>query len=256
MSLDHDLDTAQVAALAGITSRTLRHYDAIGLVRPRATRADGRRLYGRTEILRLQRVLILRALGLGLDDIARVLADDTDEVAALKEHRAALVADRQRLDALIGTVDLTIAHLEGEAEMEPEDVFAGLPGYDAQLQRDYRAEATERWGSEAVKESTNRMRGMTREDAELMMTDHAAISEEAAAMAAAGVDPGSPAAQELVARHYAWVCRSWTPDADAYRGLGAMYVDDERFRATYEAFGAGTAQFLREGIEVFAASMS
>lgn len=153
MGFDKDLDTAEVAALAGITSRTLRHYDAIGLVSPRATRPDGRRLYGRAEILRLQRVLILRSLGLRLERIAQILSEGIDEVAALREHRDALVADRGRLAVLIDTVDRTIDHLEGGTDMEPEDVFAGLPGYDADLQREYEAEAAQRWGTEAVEAS-------------------------------------------------------------------------------------------------------
>lgn len=89
-----------------------------------------------------------------------------------------------------------------------------------------------------------------------MMADHEGIARDAAALLASGADPGSPQVQQMVARHYAWVCRSWTPDAQAYRRLGDMYVDDERFRATYDAFGAGTAQFLRDGMEVFAGSLA
>jgi DNA-binding transcriptional MerR regulator len=250
--LDRELDIAEVARIAGVTSRTLRHYDAIGLVRPARTRDDGRRSYGRSELLRLQRVLVLRALDVPLERIAAVLDDDADEVAALKEHREALVAERARLSQVLATVDRTIAHLEGGPDMEPEDVFAGLPGYDSEQQRAYEAEARERWGDDAVDASKQRAATLSRSEAADTMREHEDISAALAALAAAGVPIDSAQAQELVARHHAWVSTFWVPDADAYLGLGRMYVDDERFRASYDRFGEGSAVYLRDAIEVYA----
>jgi DNA-binding transcriptional MerR regulator len=250
--LDRDLDIAEVSRIAGLTSRTLRHYDAIGLVRPARTRTDGRRLYGRTELLRLQRVLILRTLGLPLERIAAVLDEDTDELAALQQHRSALLAEQGRLTDLLVTVDRTISHLEGGADMAPEDVFAGLPGYDAALQQAYEAEARERWGDEAVDASRAATASLSRDDAADVMAEHADVSRALAEAAARGASPADADVQALIARHHAWVSTFWTPDADAYVGLAHTYVDDPRFRATYDAFGDGTAVLLRDAIEVYA----
>jgi hypothetical protein len=136
--------------------------------------------------------------------------------------------------------------------MSTEDVFAGLPGYDPVQQQAYEAEARERWGDPAVDASMRRARGMRRDEAAAHYGEHEAIASGLAAKAAEGASVDDPTVQELVARHHAWVCAFWTPDADAYVGLGRLYVDDQRFRATYEAFGPGTAALLCEGIEVYA----
>lgn len=246
------LDIAALARVSGVTSRTLRHYDAIGLLRPAATRSGGRRLYGRDEVLRLQRILILRSLGLGLDAIAAVLDTEVDEAAALREHRARLRAERVRLDALLATVDRTIDHLEKGSPMSSEDVFAGLPGYDAEQQREFEAEAAARWGQDTVDDSRARISGWTRDDAAASTEEHAALSRGLAALMTEGAAAEDPRVQALVARHHAWVSQFWTPDADAYEGLGRMYVDDQRFAATYDAFAPGLAAYLRDAIAVYA----
>jgi DNA-binding transcriptional MerR regulator len=253
MDLDRArLDIADVARLAGVTSRTLRHYDAIGLVRPAGTDASGRRWYGRDELLRLQRVLIMRALGLRLERIAAVVNHDVDELEALREHRTHVLAEQDRLAEVLITVQRTIDHLEGRAgTMTTEDVFAGLPGYDAEQQRGYEAEARERWGDQVVDAAAHRAGGLTPDAARAHQVEHDRIAAAVAAHAAAGAEPSSRQMQEWVAAHHAWVSVFWTPDAQAYRGLGEMYVDDERFRATYDAYGPGTAELLRDAIVVF-----
>src|ERR1700710_1383025 len=112
---------AEVARMSGVTSRTLRHYDAVGLLRPARVAADGRRHYGRAELLRLQRILLLRELGGGLPAIAEALAHGDDGV--LRRHRDGLAQERARLDRLIRTVDRTI---EEGGQMAAEEMFAGF----------------------------------------------------------------------------------------------------------------------------------
>jgi MerR family transcriptional regulator, thiopeptide resistance regulator len=175
-----------------------------------------------------------------------------DEAAALREHRARLRAERLRLDALLATVDRTIDHLEKGTPMSTEDVFAGLPGYDAEQQQEYEREAAGRWGQDAVDSSRARISGWTRGDAAASMEEHAALSRDLAGLMAEGASVQDPRVQAAVARHHAWVSRFWTPDADAYEGLGRMYADDERFAATYDAFAPGLAVFLRDAIAVYA----
>jgi MerR family transcriptional regulator, thiopeptide resistance regulator len=231
--------------MSGVTSRTLRHYDAVGLLTPAWTAPDGRRHYGRPELLRLQRILLLRELGLGLRDIAAVLETDDrrDEVTVLLGHRDRLLAERERLLRLARTVEATIESRRREEHMSAEKLFEGFAN-------PYEAEARERWGDEAVDASAARIRDFTPEQAELARTGHVRVAEGIAAFRAGGVPVDDPRVQELVAFHHRVVSLFWTPDAQAYRGLGQMYVDDDRFAANYG--GTDGAAYLRDAMAVYA----
>lgn len=243
--------TAEVVRLSGVTSRTLRHYDAIGLLRPAGTAPGGQREYGRAELLRLQQVLVLRELGVGLAAIGEILdaagpAADRVHAARLREHHAWLVAERDRLDRLARTVAATVESLEGGTVMSAEQMYEGFD------HRRYEAEARERWGDRAVDRSTAAWEAMPADQRAAHQAEGQAVSEALAARLAAGTPVADPAVRDLVARHHAWVARFWSPDAAAYRGLGAMYVDDPRFAATYDAVAPGLAVYLRDAIDAHA----
>ena len=133
----------EVARHAGVSSRTLRHYDDVGLVPPAYVGGNGYRYYEQEQLLRLQEVLLLRELGLPLDAIGRVLDGTDDRVAVLREHHAALLLERDRIDRLATTVARTIEMREGGDHMTPEELFEG---FDAGTQREYEAELVERFG--------------------------------------------------------------------------------------------------------------
>lgn len=240
---------AQVARLSRITTRTLRHYDAIGLLRPAGTGPGGVRMYEREQLLRLQRILLLRDLGLGLDAIASVIDDQdrrgTREV--LGRHRAWLLAESERLARLAGTVQLTIDELSGGAQMDVEELFEG---FDPAR---YEAEVGERWPLAAA-ESRRRTEGWGRQDFADAARRGVDLAQRFARLAAGSVPVGDARTQEAVAEHYQWVCLFWTPDAAAYRGLGEMYVADERFRQYYDKHGRGTAQYVCDAMAVYAAA--
>jgi len=250
--------TAEVVRLSGVTSRALRHYDAIGLLRPAGTTPGGQREYGRAELLRLQQVLVLRELGVGLAAIGDVLdaaapgraAQGTDPARVradrLREHHAALLAERDRLDRLARTVAATIESLEGGTDMPAEEMYEGFD------HRRYEAEARERWGDAAVDRSTRAWEDLTVDEREAHRREGEAVSAGLAALLAAGTPVTDPAVRDLVARHHAWVALFWTPDAEAYRNLAAMYVDDPRFAATYDAVAPGLAVYLRDAVDAHA----
>lgn len=247
--------TAEVVRLSGVTSRTLRHYDAIGLLRPAGTAPGGQREYGRAELLRLQQVLVLRELGVGLVAIGEILdaggrlpGADPQRVQAdrLREHHAALLAERDRLDRLARTVAATIESLEGGTDMPADEMYEGFD------HRRYEAEARERWGDAAVDRSTRAWEDLSADEREAHRREGEAVSAGLAALLAAGTPVGDPAVRDLVARQHAWVALFWTPDAEAYRNLAAMYVDDPRFAATYDAVAAGLAVYLRDAVEAHA----
>jgi len=230
--------------MSDVTSRTLRHYDAVGLLPPAWVAADGRRYYRRPELLRLQRILLLRELGMGLKPIAEALEREADPVTVLREHRDRLAGERDRLARLVRTVDATIDSLEGGEEMTAEQMFDGFE------HNPYEAEARERWGDEAVDASYERMRSWTPEQAELARTGFAKVHSGLAALLAEGVPAADPRVQEIVGLHYRVISLFWTPSAEAYRNLGRMYVDDERFQRTIG--GEAVTRYLAEAMDVYA----
>ena len=246
----------QVARASGVSVRALHYYDEIGLLKPAEVGANGYRYYGRAEMLRLQQILFYRELGLSLEEIRRTLDDPRfDRKAALLQHRARLEAEGQRLSRLIQTIDQTVETLEQgmEAAMQDKELFAG---FSAEKQAQWEQEIETRYGDcarDAMADSKARMAAMTPADQADFLAEinrlHAAFAEQLANGQAAD----SAETQALAARHYAWVCRSWTPDATAYAGLGRLYVEHEDFRAMYDNIRPGLAAYLAEAMAVYAA---
>lgn len=232
--------------MSKVTSRTLRHYDAVGLLPPARVAGDGRRHYGRRELLRLQRILLLRELGLGLPAIGEALARVGDEVAVLRRHRDQLEDERDRLARLVRTVEDTITSIEGGADMAAETMFEGFE------HNPYEAEARERWGDDVVDRSWERLGHLEAEDAELARTGFERVNQALVPLLAAGVPAGDPRVQEQVALHCRVVRLFWEPSAEAYRNLGQMYVDDERFRRNIGGGDDALVDFLRDGMHVYA----
>src|SRR5882757_1178769 len=153
--------TAQVARMAKVTSRTLRHYDEIGLLPPARTGGNGYRYYEQEQLLRLQRILLLRELGLGLDKVAEIVDARHDQVEALRQHHKWLLAEQKRYAQLARTVSDTITRLEGGSTVKPEELFEGFD-LDSEKQRGYEADLRARYGEgvqASIDESRQRMRG-------------------------------------------------------------------------------------------------
>lgn len=238
--------TAQLSRMSSVTSRTLRHYDDIGLLPPARVGANGYRYYHDEQLRRLQQILVLRELGLSLEAIAGVLDGQTDESAALRAHHRRLLAERERLGRLAETVSRTIRHLEGGEDMATEEMFNGFE------HNPYEQEAKQRWGAEAVEESTRRVKGLSREQADQVRRDYAEATERMAELLRAGRPVDDPAVQDAVGGHYRWVTNFWTPDRDAYLGLGNLYVDDPRFTENIDGVQPGLAAYLRDAMAVYA----
>lgn len=245
-----------VARISGVTSRTLRHYDAIGLLRPAWVGHGGRRYYETEELLRLQQILVLRELGLGLDAVRAVLtgsaahdaAHDTahDTADVLRAHRERLLVERDRLDRLAATVAHTISDLEDGGEMAAEKIFEGFK------HNPYEAEARERWGEKAVDEANRRIAGMTAQQAEAVGTGYTRVHQGLARLRRDGVPVDDERVQALIAEHYGVVALFWTPDAASYTALGRGYVDDERFRRTIGRGDDAVVEYLRDAMALYA----
>lgn len=236
----------ELARHTGVTIRALHHYDELGLVRPSARSAAGYRLYEDGDVLRLQQVLLLRELGFPLQEIGALLDDPGfDRAAALREQRRQLLARRAQVDGMIAAVDAALRSLEGGDTMTKEQIESLFGGFDP---AQYEDEARERWGhTEAFAESARRTRGYGPAEWRQIQEESGAVYRALAALMAAGRPPGDPAVQAEVERHREHITRwFYRCTRSIHRGLGALYVADERFTRNIDRVAPGLARFLRD----------
>lgn len=238
----------EVARIAGTTSRTLRHYDERGILPPTRIGANGYRYYDQAALVQLQRVLLLRELGLSLPEIARILAREQSVADALSAHLRLLRQERLRLKDQISAVEKTVQSLKDGRPLMAEEIFAGFD------HTQYRQEVEERWGKQAYAASDRWWRQMGEEDREAWMGQLQELNSDwQAAAQDANVGADSERAQALAGRHIEWlktVPGAPTGSADELaqyvRSLGEMYVADERFAANYG--GRAGAEFVRDAL--------
>ncbi|MFI2644347.1 MerR family transcriptional regulator [Streptomyces sp. NPDC018610] len=246
-----DWPIAEVARMSGVTARTLRHYDEIGLLPPARVGTNGHRYYEELQLLRLQQILVLRALGLGLPEIGRVLAEQVDEVEALRGHHRRLLAERDRLDALAGTVSRTIAELEQSRKdgrpmtiNRPENLFEGVtPAQYQETLRDFPEHA------QAV---ARRVARMSPQDVEAGQRERTAQMVRLAELMAAEHPVDAEPVQSEIDAQYQTLTALRAVTVDEYRAMGRSCVDNDAWRAAYEAIAPGLAAYQRDAIEVYA----
>lgn len=240
----------KLAQLAGVSARTLRYYDEIGLLKPERVNSSGYRIYGPKQVDLLQQILFYRELDVDLETIMQLVTDDSfDPIMALYEHRAHLLNKRARLDRIIATVERTIASKKGAETMSDKDKFDALKEKRiADNEKAYGEEIRQKYGDKKVDESNAKLRGFSKEQYEAMQ----AKEQEVFALlkeALATNDPTSETARKLAQAHKEWLQFSWTSySKEAHAGVAKMYVDDERFAAYYNKAVPGGAVFLRDAI--------
>jgi len=243
----------KLAALAGISTRTLRYYDQMGLLKPARINSSGYRIYGRGEVDRLQQILFFRELGVSLEQIRDLLNKPVfDGISALKDHRVQLLEKRTQLDRLLVNIEKTLAAAEGSIEMSDREKFEGFKKEMIDdNERRYGGEVRKKYGDDTVEKSNKKVMNMTKEQ----LDRASALSGEILDTLVLAMDTGDPAgelAQKAVRLHKEWLGIWWdqyTPEYHA--GLGQMYVEDERFRQHYDVRREGAAEFLRDAIFVF-----
>jgi DNA-binding transcriptional MerR regulator len=242
---------SRLAEMAGVSVRTLHHYDEIGLLRPAARSAAGYRLYGERDLLRLQQILFFRELDFALDDIRRILDDPAfDPLAALENHRQMLLERAARIGRLLTTIDRTISKLTEnnvDDKVTDEELYAG---FTAEQRERYEREVREQYDPELVAESNRRARNMSRAQWQALREEGEEVH-----LALAGLmdrPPDDPAVQALIGRHYAMMNQFYPVSAEIYRGLGQLYVSNEEFRAFYDKLRPGLADFLQPAMACYA----
>ncbi|HEX6887936.1 MAG TPA: TipAS antibiotic-recognition domain-containing protein [Candidatus Nanopelagicales bacterium] len=237
-----ELGISEVARLTGTTSRTLRHYGDVGLLQPSRVGVHGYRYYDDAALRRLQRILLLRQLGLGLPAIAEAL-ERADDAVALHAHLAWLRQEHERIARQITSVERTIAHLEEEEPIVATDMFDGFD------HTQYKEEVAARWGEQAWADGDRWWRELGPEGRAAFGTEHVAIAARWAELREAGAPADGPEAQANARRHRAWIQAGWqgrAVSADALVGLADMYVADERFAANYG--GVEGAGYVRDAL--------
>jgi DNA-binding transcriptional MerR regulator len=240
---------ATVASLTGISIRTLHHYDECGLLRPTARSDAGYRLYSFDDLLRLQQILLYRAMHIPLDTIAELLTSgQQDIIHALGQHRQTIEREMVRLQTVHDTITATIQSLEDMTM--PTDERSLYDGLDGATIEAYQREAEERFDKASVEESRRNTLRMTKGDWqkskqqwEELLRDYAAAMDKGAA---------SVAVQEIVERHRTWLTAYWTPKAESFEGLGELYATHSDFVERIDAVRPGLASFIRTAMTVFA----
>lgn len=243
----------KLGQLAGVSTRTLRYYDEIGILKPARINSSGYRIYGQAEVNTLQQILFYRELGVGLDSIKEIVTAPTfDGAKALREHREKLLEKREQLDLLIANVDKTIALTEGRITMSNKEKFEGFKKKMIEdNEKKYGKEIREKYGKETVEASNAKVMNMTQEQYE----EVTALAEQIHTTLAEALKTGDPAgelAQKAADLHKQWLTYYWKEySKEAHAGLAQMYVDDERFTAYYDKEQPGTAEFLRDAIHIY-----
>ncbi len=241
------LTVGEVARLAGVSVRTLHHYDEIGLLRPSGRTPGGYRTYDDADVDRLRSILTYRELGLGLDEIAAAIDADTDAIGILRAARDRVSARIRRLEAVRESLDEAISGEHRGQTMTPEEKLSVFGDFDPDAHEE---EAQERWGdTDAYAESARRAAAYTASDWERIQAEAAGIYERFVALMDAGASPGSGEARAAVEEHRRHISSTFYEcSPEIHAGLGAMYVADERFTRSIDAHGGGLAAYMAAAI--------
>ena len=239
--------------MSGVSARTLRHYDDIGLLKPARTASSGYRIYSQAEVDTLQQILFYKELGFALEDIKALLsAHDFDREQAFLSHLAELHIKRERLDTLILNVTKSIAAMKGATTMQDKEKFEGFKqSLIDENEQKHGAEIREKYGDRAVDKSNAHLKGLTQEQYDNGERLRISI-EEALKSALETSDPAGEQAQHACDLHRQWLCVFYPAyDKEYHMGMGEIYVADERFKAHYDRIAPGCAEFLRDAINIY-----
>jgi DNA-binding transcriptional MerR regulator len=237
----------KIADLAGVTTRTLRYYDEIGLLSPADTGENRYRYYDQSSLLRLQQILFFRELDVPLKEIQLIMTrPDFNLAQALDNHRLSLKNKANRLDKLIGTIDQTISTIKGGKKMSAEDYFEGFD------ESRYEEETRQRWGNTRhYVESQKRWAGYSKKQKEAIKAEGSRLTTRMAGSNPEAT-PDDPDVQAAIGEYHAYINKYfYTCDVGFLRGLADMWVEDPRFAVNFERIRQGGAEFVRQAVTIY-----
>ncbi len=239
----------QLSKLAGVTPRTLHHYDDIGLLKPSHIGDNGYRYYGEESMLKLQQILFYRELGFPLEDIKHIMGRrDFDVLSALETHKESLSRQMERTKRLLITVDNTINHLKGEKIMSQSDLFEG---FSEEEQEKYAQEAEKLYDPETVRESNRKWKAYSAGKKEAILAEGKQIYQDMIAAMPKGAS--SAEVQAIVERWRKHMDYFWTPNLEQLLALASGYNDDPKFKANFDKMHPQLAAFMFEAVTVYVA---
>lgn len=245
---DVSYSVGQVAGFAGVTVRTLHHYDEIGLLSPGERTHAGHRRYGDADLDRLQQILFYRELGFPLEEVAALLDDPgADPAEHLRRRHGLLTARIAKLREMAAAVEHAMEARKMGINLTPEEKFEVFGDFDPD---EHAEEAGRRWGGTgAYRESQRRTASYTKEDWLRIQAEGDALNRRLAALMESGTEPDSGAAMDLAEEHRQQICRNFYDCGyEIHTGLAEMYVADERFTRNIDRVKTGLAAYLREAI--------
>lgn len=244
---------SQLAELSGVSNRTLRYYDQIGLLNPARINESGYRIYEQEEVDKLQQIVFYRELEISLDEIKEIIQQPTfNRMKALENHYYNLKQQRERLDKIIQTVKKTIANNKGEIIMQDREKFEGFKEKAIkENETKYGREIRMQYGDDLIDQSNKKFKNMTQTDYDAWKN----LEKEIIDLLYEAYQTGNPAselAQLLAAKHKDWLMYTWPEySKEAHAGLAEMYVNDATFTDYYDKHVEGGTQFLKDAILVF-----
>jgi DNA-binding transcriptional MerR regulator len=237
----------EIADLAGVTTRTLRYYDQLGLLIPAEIGKNGYRYYDQDNLLRLQQVLYFRELDVPLKEIQYLMSrPDFQLLSSLENHQDALRDQVQRLNRLLATLEKTISSLQGEGNMSEKEFFAGFD------ETRYEEETRERWGqTPQYAESQRKWSSYTKDQKEEIKAEGGEITVRIVTENP-DVSADDPDVQAAVGEYYDYLNKYfYACEVGFLRGLADMWVQDPRFAVNYERIRKGGADFVREAVHIY-----
>lgn len=243
-----------LSKLAGVSVRTLHHYDEIGLLKP-AIRTEAKyRLYGENELLKLQQILFYKELDFSLKEIIDILDDpDFDLIKAFESHKQALISRQKRISLMLNTIEKTVLNLKGKKMITNEELYEG---FSTEKVTKIRSEAIEKYGEEKVETSENYLKKLSKEQLEQLKNEQKEIFINL--FDYSDKEPESEIVQMEIARHYKNTRKFWGTDGSSvsqwkeYKGLGELYIADERFTMIDGKAQPEFAIFLSKAMTYFA----
>lgn len=239
----------KLAQLAGVSTRTLRYYDEIDILKPCRISSSGYRIYGEHEVDILQQIMFYRSLDMKLEDIKEVLSQpDFDIEKALLNHLHVLIDKRNEIDKLISTVEKTLLYKKGDIDMKNQEKFECFKKDTIDKNESkYGKEIRQKYGNDAIDKSNKKFMNMNKDQYDEMNKIEEEMIESLKKVVHSG-DLSSKYADDVYNKHKQWLNFSWSSySKEAHKGVAKMYVMDDRFRQYYkDKAGMDCAETLRD----------